>query len=71
MTSYRPLILLSPLRKKITIMGTSVNLDDPKVLAEWIAERKRRYPTADRVAEKKRQREEAAARGEIGFEVNV
>ncbi|KAL1739245.1 hypothetical protein HDZ31DRAFT_69139 [Schizophyllum fasciatum] len=57
--------------KKITILGTSVNLDDPKVLADWIAERKRRYPTADRVAEKKRQREEAAARGEIGFEVNV
>ena len=40
-------------------------LDTPDVLEAWIAERKRRWPTSSRVNDKKREREEAVARGQV------
>jgi hypothetical protein len=40
-----------------------VRLDTPEEVAAWIAERKRRWPTATRVTEKKRKLEEAMANG--------
>jgi hypothetical protein len=40
-----------------------VRLDTPEEVAAWIAERKRRWPAAVRVAEKKRRLEEAIASG--------
>ena len=40
-----------------------MRLDTPEDVAAWIAERKRRWPTAVRVAEKKRKLEEALANG--------
>ena len=46
-------------RKPIPIQGTTIILDDPDVLDAWIAERKRRWPSANLVEEKKRKREEA------------
>ncbi|KAI0304972.1 hypothetical protein BC826DRAFT_26037 [Russula brevipes] len=49
--------------KPIPILGTNVRLDTPEEVAAWIAERKRRWPTAPRVAEKKRKLEEAMANG--------
>ncbi|KAF9569656.1 hypothetical protein CPC08DRAFT_604609, partial [Agrocybe pediades] len=51
--------------KPIPIQGTNVILDTPEVLAAWIAERKRRFPTAAKVEEKKRKMEEAVARGQL------
>jgi Nuclear fragile X mental retardation-interacting protein 1 (NUFIP1) len=50
-------------RKPVPILGTNVRLDTPEDVAAWIAERKRRWPTAARVAEKKRKLEEALANG--------
>lgn len=50
-------------RKPIPILGTNVRLDTPEDIAAWVAERKRRWPTAARVAEKKRKLEEAMANG--------
>ncbi|KZP31249.1 hypothetical protein FIBSPDRAFT_1037703 [Athelia psychrophila] len=47
--------------KPIPIQGTTVNLDDPETLAAWIAERKRRWPSAGRVEDKKRKIDEAIA----------
>lgn len=55
-------------RKPITIQGTTVNLDDPEVLDAWIAERKRRWPSTDRVEDKKRKLHEAIARGQISVD---
>ena len=52
-------------RKTILIQGTNVALDTPDVLEAWIAERKRRWPTSSRVNDKKREREEAVARGQV------
>ncbi|KAH9486851.1 hypothetical protein JR316_0000916 [Psilocybe cubensis] len=51
--------------KPIPIQGTNVILDTPEVLAAWIAERKRRFPTANRVEDKKRKLQEAAERGQL------
>ena len=47
-------------RKPVPIQGTSVRLDTPEAIAAWIAERKKRFPTAQNVAEKERKRREAA-----------
>lgn len=55
-------------RKAIPIQGTSVLLDTPEALDAWIAERRKRFPTADRVQEKKRKMEEAVARGQLAPE---
>lgn len=52
-------------RKPIFIQGTSINLNDPENLQKWIEERKKRWPTAARVDEKKRKLEEAIARGQL------
>ncbi|KAF5377431.1 hypothetical protein D9615_005326 [Tricholomella constricta] len=51
--------------KPILIQGTNLNLDKPEDLEAWLAERKRRWPTAPRVEEKKRKIEEAIARGQL------
>ncbi len=42
-----------------------MRLDTPEEIAAWIAERKRRWPTDTRTAEKKRKLEEALANGEL------
>jgi hypothetical protein len=42
-----------------------VRLDTPEEIAAWIAERKRRWPTDARVAQKKRKLEQAMANGEL------
>lgn len=44
-------------------MGTNITLNTAEDVEAWIAERKRRWPTAARVAEKKRKIEEATASG--------
>ncbi|KAJ6604736.1 nuclear fragile X mental retardation-interacting protein 1-domain-containing protein [Mycena vulgaris] len=54
--------------KPIPIQGTTVILDSPEELAAWIAERKRRWPSASRVEEKKRKMQEAVARGQLSLE---
>ncbi|KAI0271377.1 hypothetical protein BC834DRAFT_966866 [Gloeopeniophorella convolvens] len=51
--------------KPVPIQGTSARLDTPEDLAAWLAERRARWPTAARVAEKKRKLEEAAASGQL------
>ncbi|KAF8622889.1 hypothetical protein AX15_006654 [Amanita polypyramis BW_CC] len=51
--------------KSIAIYGTNVFLDTPEALEAWITERKKRWPTTQRVAEKKRKLEEAIERGQI------
>lgn len=51
--------------KPILISGTSILLNTPEAVDGWIAERKKRFPTADRVQEKKRRLEEARARGQL------
>ncbi|KAG5654100.1 hypothetical protein H0H81_007514 [Sphagnurus paluster] len=51
--------------KPIPIQGTNLILDKPEDLEAWLAERKRRWPTADRVDEKKRKTEEALSRGQL------
>jgi hypothetical protein len=52
-------------RKHIPIQGTNINLDTPEALEAWVAERKKRWPSAQRVEEKKRKIQEAVARGQI------
>ncbi|KAG6845768.1 hypothetical protein H0H87_003822 [Tephrocybe sp. NHM501043] len=51
--------------KPIPIQGTNLILDKPEDLEAWIAERKRRWPTSERVEDKKRKMEEAIARGQL------
>ncbi|KAF9532014.1 nuclear fragile X mental retardation-interacting protein 1-domain-containing protein, partial [Crepidotus variabilis] len=51
--------------KPIPIQGTSVILDTPEVIDAWVAERKKRFPTSERVEDKKRKMEEAIARGQL------
>lgn len=53
--------------KPVPIQGTTIILDSPEVLDAWIAERKKRFPTATRVDDKKRKLEEAIARGQLPF----
>ena len=52
-------------RKPIPIQGTNIILDTPEAVEAWIAERKKRWPTAERAVEKKRKLEEAIERGQI------
>jgi Nuclear fragile X mental retardation-interacting protein 1 (NUFIP1) len=49
-------------------MGTNVRLDTPEDVEAWIAERKRRWPSTARIAEKKRKLEEAIASGGAGLQ---
>ncbi|KAL7410195.1 hypothetical protein BDY24DRAFT_436516 [Mrakia frigida] len=48
-----------------TIEGTSISLQTPEQIAAWVAERKKRWPTKERVEEKAKAREDAIARGEF------
>ncbi|THV04855.1 hypothetical protein K435DRAFT_850402 [Dendrothele bispora CBS 962.96] len=54
--------------KPIPIQGTKLVLDTPDAVEAWISERKKRWPTANRVEEKKRKLEEATARGQLTVE---
>ncbi|KAF5374956.1 hypothetical protein D9758_000193 [Tetrapyrgos nigripes] len=54
--------------KSIPIQGTKILLDTPAAVEAWIAERKKRWPTSERVEEKKRKLEEATARGQFTAE---
>jgi len=55
-------------RKPIPIQGTGLVLDSPEALEAWISERKRRWPTAHRIQEKKQKMDEAIARGQLSPE---
>ncbi|GMK60029.1 hypothetical protein CspeluHIS016_0902460 [Cutaneotrichosporon spelunceum] len=46
------------------IQGTGITLDTPEQIAAWIAERRKKFPTAQRVAERKEEEAAAIARGE-------
>ncbi|KAF9785498.1 nuclear fragile X mental retardation-interacting protein 1-domain-containing protein [Thelephora terrestris] len=54
----------------IVIQGTNLSLNTPEDIEAWIAERKKRFPTAKRVADKKTKLEEAIARGQLPFDDN-
>ena len=41
-------------RPNMTIPGTGISLNTPDAIEAWIAERKKNWPTAERVAEKVR-----------------
>ena len=47
-----------------------MTLNTPEDIEAWIAERKKRFPTASRVADKKANLEEAIARGQLPFDHN-
>ncbi|CAE6395976.1 unnamed protein product [Rhizoctonia solani] len=49
----------------VTILGTDVKLDSPEAMAAWLEERKKRWPSAKRIAEKAQNRREALERGQI------
>ncbi|KAK2461847.1 hypothetical protein APHAL10511_006310 [Amanita phalloides] len=51
--------------KPIPIHGTGVVLDTPAALEAWFVERKKRYPSTQRIVEKKRKLDEAIERGQI------
>ncbi|KAJ3568791.1 hypothetical protein NP233_g5474 [Leucocoprinus birnbaumii] len=51
--------------KTVPIQGTSIVLNTPEALDLWLAERRKRWPTAQRVEEKKVKMEEAIARGQL------
>ncbi|KAG2159954.1 uncharacterized protein EDB93DRAFT_1073715 [Suillus bovinus] len=51
--------------KPIAIQGTSLILDSQEAIDGWIAERKNRFPTTQKVEDKKRKLEEAVARGQL------
>ncbi|KAF8844002.1 hypothetical protein BDN67DRAFT_48103 [Paxillus ammoniavirescens] len=54
--------------KPVAIQGTSLLLDTPEAMDAWIAERRKRFPTAQKVEDNKRKLEEAAARGQLAPE---
>jgi len=54
--------------KPIPIQGTTLVLDSPEALGAWIAERKRRWPTARRIEDKKQKMDEAITRGQLSPE---
>lgn len=51
--------------KPIAIQGTSLILDSQEAIDGWIAERKNRFPTTQKVEDKKRKLEEAITRGQL------
>ncbi|EIW86631.1 hypothetical protein CONPUDRAFT_86592 [Coniophora puteana RWD-64-598 SS2] len=51
--------------KPMSIQGTSIVLDTPEAIDDWITERKKRFPTAQKVEDRKRKLEEARARGQL------
>ncbi|CAE6521476.1 unnamed protein product [Rhizoctonia solani] len=48
-----------------SILGTDVKLDSPEAIAAWLEERKKRWPSAQRIVEKAQRRREALERGQI------
>ncbi|KAK7064153.1 hypothetical protein R3P38DRAFT_27660 [Favolaschia claudopus] len=54
--------------KRIPIQGTTIVLDSQEQIDAWVAERKKRWPSASRVEDKKRKLEEAVARGQLAPE---
>ncbi|KIY62433.1 hypothetical protein CYLTODRAFT_447209 [Cylindrobasidium torrendii FP15055 ss-10] len=54
--------------KQVPIMGTNLVLDTPDAIDAWVAERRKRWPSAPRVEDKKRKQEEAQARGQLTSE---
>ncbi|RPD82034.1 hypothetical protein L226DRAFT_564663 [Lentinus tigrinus ALCF2SS1-7] len=54
--------------KPVPIQGTSIKLDTPEAIAAWIAERKKRFPTAQNVADKEQKMREAVERGQLPFD---
>jgi len=49
----------------VPIQGTSVVLNTPEALDAWLAERKKRWPTTQRIEEKKKKMEAAVVRGQL------
>ncbi|CAE6469864.1 unnamed protein product [Rhizoctonia solani] len=49
----------------VSILGTDIKLDSPEAMAAWLQERKKRWPSARRIAEKVQHRREALERGQI------
>ncbi|KAJ1311429.1 hypothetical protein OPQ81_009918 [Rhizoctonia solani] len=49
----------------VSILGTDIKLDSPEAIAAWLEERKKRWPSAKRIAEKVQHRREALERGQI------
>ncbi|OSD03581.1 hypothetical protein PYCCODRAFT_1476971 [Trametes coccinea BRFM310] len=54
--------------KPIFIQGTSIRLDTPEAIEQWLAERKKRFPTKEHVEDKERKMREAVERGQIPFD---
>ncbi|KAG5221235.1 nuclear fragile mental retardation-interacting protein [Salix suchowensis] len=54
--------------KPIPIQGTNIFLDTLEAVKAWREERKRRWPSKDRVEDKKRKMSEAIARGQLTME---
>ena len=52
-------------RKPLPIQGTSILLDSQDKIDAWIAERRKRWPSAATVEEKKQKLKEAVDRGEL------
>ncbi|KAG9126851.1 hypothetical protein FRC07_001708 [Ceratobasidium sp. 392] len=53
------------------ILGTDTKLDSPEAIAAWLEERKKRWPSAKRMAEKAQTRREALERGQIITEPQI
>ncbi|KAI0660463.1 nuclear fragile X mental retardation-interacting protein 1-domain-containing protein [Cubamyces menziesii] len=54
--------------KPIFIQGTSIKLDTPEAIEQWLAERRKRFPTKQNVEDKERKMREAVERGQIPFD---
>ncbi|KAI0673521.1 nuclear fragile X mental retardation-interacting protein 1-domain-containing protein [Trametes maxima] len=54
--------------KPVPIQGTSLKLDTPEAIEQWIAERKKRFPTTQNVEDKQRKMREAIERGQLPFD---
>ncbi|KAI0649855.1 nuclear fragile X mental retardation-interacting protein 1-domain-containing protein, partial [Trametes meyenii] len=54
--------------KPVPIQGTSIKLDTPEAIEQWIAERKKRFPTAQNVEDKQRKMRKAVERGQLPFD---
>ncbi|KAH9898015.1 nuclear fragile X mental retardation-interacting protein 1-domain-containing protein [Cubamyces lactineus] len=54
--------------KPVFIQGTSIKLDTPEAIEQWLAERRKRFPTKQNVEDKERKMREAVERGQIPFD---
>ncbi|KAI0330571.1 hypothetical protein GY45DRAFT_1345857 [Cubamyces sp. BRFM 1775] len=54
--------------KPIFIQGTSIKLDTPEAIEQWLEERRKRFPTKQNVEDKERKMREAVERGQIPFD---